>query len=71
MELNGSATSHISGIVDAACADLIVTGNSTNTSPFVDGAIVGWDVTVSGNGTAVVDYNPSGLPPDRGSVLVE
>ncbi len=71
MELNGSASSLINGIVDLACADLTVTGNSTDTSPFVNGAVIGWDVAVAGDGTAVIDYNPSGLPPDKGSVLVQ
>jgi hypothetical protein len=70
MDLRGSANSLINGIVDVACANVTVSGDSTN-NPFINGVLVGWDVTLAGNATAIVNYNPTGSPPDKGSVLVE
>jgi hypothetical protein len=51
------------------CANLTVTGSSSDN--FIHGAVVGYDVSVAGNGTEIVSYDPSGTPPDKGSVLVE
>lgn len=68
--LNGNASDAINGIVDLACANVTVTGNSSDAG-FVHGALVGWQVGVQGHGTEVDWYNPEGLPPDKGSVLVE
>lgn len=70
MTLTGTSRSLIDGIVDAPCADLTVSGDATDT-PFVNGVVVGYTVTVAGNGSAIVTYDPSGGPPDKGSVLVE
>lgn len=70
LTLAGGANSLISGVIDAPCAAVTVTGDSTD-NPFVNGAIVGYDVTVAGNGSAIVTYDPSATPADKGSVLVE
>lgn len=70
LELRGNAANIIDGVVDAPCADISVSGNSPDPT-FVNGVLVGWDVTVAGNALVGVNYDPSGTPPDKGSVLVE
>jgi hypothetical protein len=69
MELTGNSGSFIDGIIDVPCANLTITGSSSDN--FISGAVVGYDVTVAGSGTEIVNYDPSGTPPDKGSVLVE
>jgi hypothetical protein len=66
----GGSNSLINGIVDAGCANVTVSGNSQDV-PFINGMLIGWQVTLAGDGTAIVNYDPSGAPPDKGSVLVE
>jgi len=70
MTLTGNANSLINGVLDAPCAAITVSGDASD-NPFVNGVVVGYTVTVAGNGSAVVTYDPSGTPPDKGSVLVE
>lgn len=70
MTIAGTANSIIDGVIDVPCASLTVTGDSTD-NPFVNGVVVGYDVTVAGGATAVITYNPAGTPADKGSVLVE
>ena len=70
MTLTGNSNSLINGVLDAPCAAITVSGDATD-NPFVNGVVVGYTVTVAGNGSAVVTYDPSGTPPDKGSVLVE
>jgi hypothetical protein len=66
----GGSNSLINGIVDAACANVTVSCSSDNV-PFINGMLIGWQVTLAGAGTAIVNYDPSGAPPDKGSVLLE
>jgi hypothetical protein len=66
----GGSNSLINGIVDAACANVTVSGDSQSV-PFINGMLIGRQVTLAGNGTAIVNYDPSGAPPDKGSVLLE
>jgi Putative Flp pilus-assembly TadE/G-like len=70
-QLGGNATGTIFGIVDLACTDITVTGNSSNSS-WISGALVAWDITIAGSGSGIVTQNPvdaSGLP--SGAVLVQ
>jgi len=70
LTLTGNSNSLINGVIDTPCAALTVTGDATD-NPFVNGVVVGYTVAVAGNGSAVVTYDPSGTPADKGSVLVE
>jgi hypothetical protein len=58
------------GTVNAACANVTVSGHSHDV-PFINGMLIGWQVTLAGSGTAIVNDDPSGAPPDKGSVLLE
>jgi hypothetical protein len=71
MSLGGTATGTIQGIVDLPCADITVTGNSSNRS-WISGGLVAWDITVAGSGSGIVTQNRAVAPPlPRGSVLVQ
>jgi hypothetical protein len=71
MSLGGTAQGTIHGIVDLQCADITVTGNSTNSS-WISGALVAWDITVAGSGLGIVTQDRAVAPPlPRGSVLVQ
>jgi len=70
LTLTGNSNSLINGVIDTPCATITVSGDATD-NPFVNGVVVGYTVAVAGNGSAVVTYDPSGTPADKGSVLVE
>jgi hypothetical protein len=70
LKLAGGAGSRISGVIDAPCSTITLTGDTSN-NPFVDGAIAGWRIVVAGNSTTTVTYDPSNSPANSGSALVE
>jgi hypothetical protein len=70
--LGGNATGTIYGIVDLACTDITVTGNSTNNKSWISGGLVAWDITIAGSGSGIVSQNrvdAQDLP--AGAVLVQ
>ncbi len=68
VDIRGNTTSTIDGVVDTPCAHVSLGGSSTIN---VNGALVSYDFTAFGHDTSTVDYSPSNIPADKGSVLVE
>jgi hypothetical protein len=74
LTINGGATDEITGTIDAACANIALTGSSTSSvaQPLtINGAVIGWIVGAQGSGSVNITYNPGGMTSDLGSVLVE
>ena len=68
VDIRGNTTTTVDGVVDTPCAHVSFGGNSTVN---MNGALVSFDFKAFGSDTSTVDYSPTNIPADKGSVLVE